>query len=65
MGEDDELVYYCEHCLSLNVRRLPCNLDYCADCNCANVAQTTNEKWEKMWKEKYHEDFLTKKTKTQ
>lgn len=48
-----EPVSYCKHCLSLKVRILNENTDYCDDCGSTLMDVTDIASWEKMYKEKY------------
>lgn len=55
-------VYYCEHCLSLKIRsvgNVP-DTEYCEECNSTNVATTTIDEWEKLYKNRYGFKFLDK-----
>ena len=60
---DDEPVYFCKRCLSLNIRELPIirYQDYCADCGTADVGIASIEEWKKMYKEKYGHDYIEKR----
>jgi Fe2+ or Zn2+ uptake regulation protein len=56
---DDEPVYYCTHCLSLNIKDagLP-DLLFCDECGNANIETTTIDKWEDMYENKYGFKYL-------
>lgn len=58
---DDEPVYYCKHCLSLNIMDagLP-DLLYCDDCGSSEVLSTSIEEWESLYKERHGFRFLDK-----
>ena len=60
---DEEPVYYCSRCLSLNIRQISSieGLDYCDDCGSTKIATTSIEEWERMYKEKYGKDHLVKR----
>jgi hypothetical protein len=60
---DDDPVFYCKRCLSLNIRPMPVvdNQDYCADCSSADVGQTDIETWKKMYEEKYGHPYVQKR----
>lgn len=45
---DDEPVYYCRRCLSLNIQTRPGLGDYCAKCGGASVGVTDIASHEKM-----------------
>lgn len=47
-----EPVYYCIHCLSLKIMKEE-DFDYCDECGSTDIAQTSIENWEKLYKEKY------------
>ena len=57
---DDEPVYYCKRCLSLNIRSIPLvpDQDYCGDCGAVDVETTDIEDWKRLYKEKYGRDFI-------
>jgi len=61
---DDDPVYYCKRCLSLNIRDIPLVEDqmYCGECGTVDVgvAPTIHE-WKKLYKEKYGHDYIEKK----
>lgn len=60
---DDDPVFYCKRCLSLNIQQLPVadNMDYCAECSSADVGQTDIYTWKRLYREKYGHDFVEKK----
>lgn len=62
---DDEPVYYCKRCLSLNIKQMPFvpDQDYCANCGTAEIGTTTIEEWNEMYKKKYGHEHITKITK--
>ena len=47
---NDDPVYYCRRCLSLNIKEMPFvkGGGYCADCNNADIGTTSIEEWEEM-----------------
>lgn len=59
---NDELVHYCTNCLSLKIKTVLVDddLDYCEECGATDIAQTSIENWEEMYKEKYGMYFLDK-----
>lgn len=59
---DEDPVYYCKRCLSLNIREIPIiqNQDYCEDCGATDIGQTSIEEWNRMYKEKYGHDYIIK-----
>lgn len=60
---DEEPVYYCKRCLSLNIRAIPfvTDQDYCADCGIIDVGVATIEEWKEMYKKKYGRDYVEKR----
>lgn len=57
-------VFYCKHCLSLNIKTVDESidteyLDFCADCGSTEIEQTDIHTWEKMYEQKYGKNFLT------
>ena len=62
---DEEPVYYCKRCLSLNIRQLQgvANMDYCEDCGAVGSGTADIEEWEKMYEQKYGTPFLKKEEK--
>lgn len=52
-----EPVFYCKHCLSLNIRTVS-NMDYCDNCGATDTEQCLIEDWEKMYIHKYGHKFL-------
>ena len=55
---DLEPVSYCKCCLSLNIRVLDENTDYCDTCGSTTVEQTNIVEWEKLYKEKYNNTLI-------
>lgn len=60
---NDEPVFYCKSCLSLGIKTVASglDLDYCSDCGSTDIEQTHIEKWQKLYRDRYGFDFLTKK----
>ena len=57
-------VFYCKHCLSLNIKTVDESidteyLDFCANCCSTEIGQTDIHTWEKMYEQKYGKNFLT------
>ena len=57
-------VFYCKHCLSLNIKTVDESidteyLDFCANCGSTEIGQTDIHTWEKMYEQKYGKIFLT------
>jgi len=58
---DDEPVFYCKRCLSLNIKQMPIvEQDYCGDCGCAEVDTTDIHTWNTMYEEKYGHKHIIK-----
>lgn len=57
---NEEPVFYCKHCLSLNIRHIPKvdNTEYCDNCGSTEVEQSSIEDWECRYKEKYGHSYL-------
>lgn len=62
---DEEPVYYCKRCLSLNIRQLigVAGMDYCEDCGAVDIGTADIEEWEELYKQKYGIPFLQKEEK--
>ena len=62
---EEEPVYYCKRCLSLNIRQMPMANDqsYCEDCGTVDVAVSSFEDWDEMYVEKYGRHYLEKEEK--
>ena len=57
-------VFYCKHCLSLNIKTVDESIDteyvdFCANCGSTEIEQTDIHTWEKMYEQKYGKNFLT------
>lgn len=61
---NSEPVFYCKHCLSLNIKSVDdfvntdC-LDFCDECGSTEIDTTDIYTWEKMYEQKYGRNFLT------
>lgn len=56
---NEEPVFYCTHCLSLKVRRIPIIEDgYCEDCNSTSIEHTSIFEWEKLYEGKFKHKYL-------
>ena len=68
---NNEPVCYCKTCLSINIKTVefdsnddelePRSVDYCVPCSNTEMGEAHISEWADMYKEKYGEDFLTKK----
>lgn len=54
---NEDPVYYCKRCLSLNIRVDDNGEEFCEDCTSTNIAKTNIFKWEKLYKQKYNINF--------
>ena len=57
---EEEPVYYCKRCLSLNVRQMPMIVEqnYCGDCGTVDIGEASFEEWEEMYIEKYGHPYI-------
>lgn len=51
-------VTYCKNCLSLRIRILSDDIDYCDECGCSNIESTDIESWKEMYKDKYGKTLI-------
>jgi len=60
---DNEPVYYCKQCLSLNIRQFPNLPDrwYCGDCGTSETAEASFDEWKEMYRKRYGHDFIVKR----
>lgn len=60
---DDEPVFYCRRCLSLNIREMPFTDGqcYCGECGTADIDSAGIEEWKEMYRKKYGHDFVQKR----
>lgn len=60
---NDEPVYYCKRCLSLNIQQMPMleNMSCCGDCGTVDIGTASIEEWEKLYEKKYGKKFLVKR----
>lgn len=57
---DSEPVRYCPRCFSLKVRYEDAiGSDCCMDCGCSDIAETTIDEWERMYKERYGSTYVS------
>ena len=64
---DDEPVFYCKHCLSLDNPEVVAGIEYCKYCGSTEFESDTIYKWENKFEEKYKQGNylkLNKKWKT-
>lgn len=61
---DDEPVYYCTQCLSLNIRSVPemPGHYYCGECGASDeTGETDIDTWKEMYRKMHGRDFVVKK----
>lgn len=56
---NEEPVHYCDNCLSLKIKTLGAEIDYCADCGNTDILEDTIEVWEDLYETKYNKKHLT------
>ena len=54
---NDEPVAYCNQCLSLAIRDYDGNT-YCDKCGGTHIKETNIFEWEKLYKDKYNEEYI-------
>ena len=59
---NNEPVFYCKHCLSLDVRYVLDMKDseYCDDCGSTDIAECSIEEWENLYRNKFGHNHLDK-----
>jgi hypothetical protein len=59
---NDIPVYYCQHCLSLNIRGIEGNEDYnyCEVCGSTDIESSHIEEWDTLYKNKYGKPLINK-----
>lgn len=55
---NEEPVVYCKNCLSLNIRVLDSNTNYCDCCGNVETEEIDIYSWEKLYEDKYGVKFL-------
>lgn len=57
---NDDPVYFCQDCLSLNIQSVPTleDSDYCEVCGSNNIGQCHIDKWEELFQQKYGYKYL-------
>lgn len=57
---NDVPVFYCAHCLSLNIRYVKGidDSEYCDSCGSSNIEQSLIQDWETKYKDKFGHYFL-------
>lgn len=51
-------VCYCSRCLSLKIKTVGEDMDYCDDCGNTNITEAHIDEWERVYKERYGKNFL-------
>lgn len=57
---DDEPVYYCKYCLSLDNPELVGDIEYCKYCGSTEFEKDSIENWENKFEEKYKQGKFLK-----
>ena len=58
---DDEPVKYCTRCLSLKIKyEATIDVEYCGDCGCTDVIESTFDEWESKYTERYGHKLVEK-----
>lgn len=58
---NDDPVYYCSFCLSLNIKTVAggsMDLDHCDDCGGTDIQTAHIEQWEELYKKRYGIEYL-------
>lgn len=56
---DSEPVKYCSRCYSLKIKYVEAiHSDCCSVCGCTDTAETTIDKWEKLYEDRYGQKFV-------
>lgn len=58
---NDIPVLYCKNCLSLNIRTLDSNTEYCDDCGNTIMEEAHIDKWKDLYEKKYGEPLIKNK----
>ena len=60
---DSITVYYCKNCLSLRILDIDAmeESDYCDECGSTEIAVSTIDEWESLYKEKYKHKYVETK----
>lgn len=58
---DSEPVKYCARCYSLKIQyEETVDLEYCKDCGCSEIVESTIDEWEKKYERRYGHKFAEK-----
>ena len=58
--ENEDNVLYCKLCLSLRVMDAD-GEEYCGECGCASIDESSLEQWEELYILRYKREFLERK----
>lgn len=56
---NDEPVFYCKHCLSLNIKIME-DTDYCDDCGNTETLETHIDVWSLLYENRYGQEKVIK-----
>jgi hypothetical protein len=51
-------VLFCNRCLSLRIRQIDDEIDFCDECGDIDISETHIEKWEIDYEKKYNKKFI-------
>lgn len=60
---DEDPVFYCKRCLSLNIKEMPLVKDqcYCGKCGTVDIGTIDIKEWEKLYEKRYGQPHLKKR----
>ena len=59
MREEEDNVFYCQHCLKLKIIIIPKTVTcYCGDCGNTDIIETNINLWEELYIEEYGRRYL-------
>lgn len=57
---NEEPVFYCKICLSLAIKSINGEFNFCDTCMNTDIESTSIEKWEILYKQKYGTNYINK-----
>lgn len=60
---NNEPVYWCSECLSLNIANVDDDVCFCNDCGAGSIEKGDIRQWDEKYRDKYGMAFLEKKRK--
>lgn len=60
---DDQPIYYCRRCLSLDIKQIgegegEGGIDYCDDCGCTDIGEMNIYEWEEVYRKRYGKYYI-------